>query len=57
MPAETKEIGEGALNCQNPVGLAGRFEPASLAFSLARGVMRDFRSIVETAVLGVTAAW
>jgi hypothetical protein len=56
MPAETKEIVDWAMNRQKPLGLAGRFEPAHLAFSVARWLMRDFRSVVSPAVLAVADA-
>jgi hypothetical protein len=56
MPAETKEIVDWAMNRQKPLGLAGRFEPAHLAFSVARWLMRNFRSVVSPAVLAVADA-
>ena len=56
MAAETKEIVDGAMNRQKPLGLARRFALSHLAFAGACWLMRDFRSVVSPAVLAVADA-
>ena len=56
MPAKAKEIVDGALNRQKPLGLSWGFEPAHLVFPLTCWLMRDFRSIVLVAILAVAHA-
>lgn len=57
MATETKEIVDGAMNRQKPLGLARRFELSHLVFTVACGLMRDFGSVVSSAVLAVADAW
>lgn len=54
MPSEAEEIVEWAMGRKNPLYLPWGFEPAHLVFSVARRLMRDCRSVVETAVLAVS---
>ena len=56
MATETKEIVDGAMNRQKPLGLARRFELSHLAFAVAWGLMRDFGSVVSSMVLAVADA-
>ena len=56
MPSEAEEVVDGALDRLKPLCLPRRFKPAHVAFSLARRLLRDFRSIVSAAVLAMVHA-
>ena len=56
MPSGAEEIVDRAMDRKKPLCLPRGFEPAHLAFSVACGLMRDFRSVVSTAVLAVADA-
>jgi hypothetical protein len=56
MPSEAEEIVEWAMDRKRPLGLPRGFESAHLTFSVARRLVRDFRSVVSTAVLAVADA-
>ena len=56
MPSEAEEIVEWAMDRKKPLCLPRGFEPAHPVFSVARRLMRDFRSVVATAVLVVSHA-
>jgi hypothetical protein len=49
MPSNTKEILDDAVDAEESLGLAGRFEPAHLPLSLSCGLMRDFGAVVGVA--------
>jgi hypothetical protein len=57
MPSEAEEVVDGALDRKKSLCLPRRFKPAPVSFSLARRLMRDFRSIVSAAFLAVVHAW
>ena len=53
MPPEPKEIVNGSVNREKPLGVARRLKPAPLAFLLSRRLMGHFCSIVGSFVLAV----
>jgi len=56
MPPEAEEIVDRAMDRKKPLYLPRGFKPAHLAFSVARWLMRDFRSVVSPVVLAVAEA-
>jgi hypothetical protein len=56
MAPETEEIVEGAMDRKKTLCLPWGFEPAHLAFPVARRLMRDFHSVVSPTVLAVADA-
>ena len=56
MASQAKESIDRAVNRKKPLRLPRRFAPAHLVCSLARRLMRDFRSIVAATNLAVAHA-
>ena len=46
MPSDSEEVLNGGVDAEESLGLASRFEPSHLAFSLPCGLMRDFSPVV-----------
>ena len=53
MPPEAEEIVDRAMSRKKPLGLPWRFEATHITLSLARRLMRHFRSIVRSFVVAV----
>ena len=51
---EAEQIVDRAMNREKPLGVARRFESPHLAFSLARGLMCHFGSVIRPFVLAVS---
>ncbi len=49
MPSDPEEIQDDAVDRQESLRLSGGLEPAHLALSLSRRLMRDFGPVVRTA--------
>ena len=56
IPAEVEEVGDGGLDRDEALNVAGRLEPLHLAFSSAGWLVGVFRPVVKPLVLAMLDA-